>query len=177
MDRPLKVNQTSYRTIWPAQDGRRVQIIDQTRLPHEFIILELETVDAVAEAIKVMRVRGAPLIGAAAAYGVAIAMYEDATTENLERAVTLLGSMRPTAVNLHWALDDMRSRLFPLEANEREAIAYLRAAEICNEDVEINQRIGEHMLPLIGRIAAMKAKGTPVRALPPERTHATTHPP
>jgi len=165
MDLPLKVNQTSYRTIWQAQDGRSVHIIDQTRLPHEFIILELETVDAVAEAIKVMRVRGAPLIGAAAAYGVAIAMYEDATTENLERAVTLLGSMRPTAVNLHWALDDMRSRLFPLEANEREAIAYLRAAEICNEDVEINRRIGKHTLPLIECIAATKATGEPVNIL------------
>ena len=161
----MKVDQTPYRTIWPAQDGWRVQIIDQTRLPHEFVILELETVDAVAEAIKVMRVRGAPLIGAAAAYGVAVAMHEDPTTDNLERAVTLLGSTRPTAVNLHWALADMRSHIFPLEASEREAAAYLRAAEICNEDVEINRQLGAHAVPLIECIAATKAAGEPVNIL------------
>jgi methylthioribose-1-phosphate isomerase len=161
----MKIDQTSYRTIWLAKDGWRVQIIDQTRLPHEFVILELETVDAVAEAIKVMRVRGAPLIGAAAAYGVAVAMYENSTTKNLEQAVTLLGLTRPTAVNLHWALDDMRSRLLPLEDNQREAAAYLRAAEICNEDIEINRQIGEHTLPLIERIVATKAAGEPINIL------------
>ena len=161
----MEVDQTKYRTIWPAQDGWRIQIIDQTRLPHEFVIRELETVDAVAEAIKVMRVRGAPLIGAAAAYGLAVAMHQDATTENLERALILLGSTRPTAVNLNWSLDDMRFRLLPLDEGEREAAAYLRAAEVCDEDVEINRRIGAYALPLIERIAATKAAGDPVNIL------------
>jgi len=161
----MKVDETAYRTIWPAEDGWRIRIIDQTRLPHEFVILDLETVDAVAEAIKVMRVRGAPLIGATAAYGVAVAMHENATTDNLEHAVALLGSTRPTAVNLHWALDEMRSRLLPLGEGEREAAAYQRASEICDEDVEINRRIGAHALPLIERIAATKAAGDPVNIL------------
>ena len=88
-----------------------------------------------------MRVRGAPLIGAAAAYGVAVAMHQDATTENLERALILLGSTRPTAVNLNWSLDDMRFRLLPLDEGEREAAAYLRAAEVCDEDVEVTVAI------------------------------------
>ena len=161
----MKVDETAYRTIWLAEDGWRIRIIDQTRLPHEFVILDLESVDAVAEAIKVMRVRGAPLIGATAAYGMAIAMHEAPTTDNLERAVALLGSTRPTAVNLHWALDDMQSRLLPLGQDERQAAAYLRAAEICDEDVEINRRIGAHALPLIERIAATTAAGDPVNIL------------
>ncbi|PPR64851.1 MAG: Methylthioribose-1-phosphate isomerase, partial [Alphaproteobacteria bacterium MarineAlpha4_Bin2] len=135
----MKVEETDYRTIWPAADGWRVCIIDQTRLPHEFVLLELETVDQIAEAIKSMRVRGAPLIGATAAYGMAVAMHNAPTTQNVERTAALLGLTRPTAINLHWALADMKELLLPLAEGEREAAAYQRAAEICDEDVEINR--------------------------------------
>lgn len=161
----MKVDQAAYRTIWTADDGWRVQIIDQTRLPHEFVILDLATMDAVAEAIKVMRVRGAPLIGATAAYGMALAMHEASTNENLEEAATVLGATRPTAVNLHWALDAMKALLRPLPEAEREQAAYQRAAEICDEDVEINRLIGSHGLALIEAAAKDKSAGEPVNVL------------
>ena len=161
----MKVDQTAYRTIWLADDGWRVQIIDQTRLPHEFVILDLETMEAVAEAIAVMRVRGAPLIGATAAYGVALAMQASASDESLAAAVETLGSPRPTAVNLQWALADMKERLLPLAVSARRDGAYARAAEICDEDVEINRRIGAHGLPLIEAIADGKPAGQTVNVL------------
>lgn len=161
----MKVEQSSYRTIWPGEDGWRVRIIDQTQLPHSFTVRDLETVEEVAEALKVMRVRGAPLIGAAAAYGVAVAMHADPSDDNLAQAIALLGATRPTAVNLHWALDDMLSRLSTLEPAAREVAAYARAAEICDDDVEINRQIGAHALPLIEEIAAKKAPGQPVNVL------------
>ena len=161
----MKVNGTHYRSIWLAEDGRRVQIIDQTRLPHEFRIVDLLELEEVATAIRDMWVRGAPLIGATAAYGVALQMQRDASDAGLHEAHDVLIATRPTAVNLHWALADMRSHIFPLEASEREAAAYLRAAEICNEDVEINRQIGAHAVPLIERIAATKAAGEPVNIL------------
>jgi methylthioribose-1-phosphate isomerase len=161
----MKVDQIPYRTIWPAEDGWRVRIIDQTRLPHEFVVLDLDTMEAAAEAIKVMRVRGAPLIGAAAAYGVALAMHRSASTENLQTVLAVLGDTRPTAVNLRWALDDMKARLMPLAESDREEAAYRRAAEICDEDVEICRQIGLHGLPLIEAIARRKPGGAPVNVL------------
>ena len=161
----MKVEETAYRTIWLADDGWRIRIIDQTRLPHEFVILDLETVDQVAEAIKSMRVRGAPLIGATAAYGVAVAMQHSPKTDNLESSIELLASTRPTAVNLHWALEDMRRLLIPVANEERKVMAYRRAAEICDEDVEINRLIGAHAKPLIEKIAKTKRDGEPVNVL------------
>ena len=161
----MKVEETIYRTIWLADDSWSVRIIDQTRLPHEFEVLNLETVDQVAEAIKSMRVRGAPLIGAAAAYGVALAMHHSPTKENLERSIRCLKSTRPTAVNLHWALAEMRELLLPIDDGEREMTAYRRAAEICDEDVEINRLIGAHAKPLIEDIARTKRNGEPVNIL------------
>src|SRR5947207_4581629 len=104
----MKVAGRAMRTIWLAADGHTVEIIDQTRLPHELVIVRLAGLADAARAIRDMQVRGAPLIGATAAYGVALAMAEDASDSGLDRAIETLGATRPTAVNLHWALADMR---------------------------------------------------------------------
>lgn len=157
----MKVNGTPYRTIWLAEDGRSVEIIDQTRLPHEFVTVRLETLDDAAHAIKAMLVRGAPLIGATAAYGMCLALVEDPGDAALARAYDTLFATRPTAVNLRWALDDLRARLTPLPADQRGEAAYRRAAEICDEDVAICESIGEHGLGLIRK--AWEAKGRPDR--------------
>lgn len=152
----MKVNGTPYRTIWLAQDGRTVQIIDQTRLPHDFPVVDLTTMQAAATAIRDMWVRGAPLIGATAAYGMALQMADDPSDTGLAHAYEVLHATRPTAINLRWALDDMRGVLAPLSPADRMEAAYARAAAICDEDVEINRRIGAHGLKLIEAIAAKK---------------------
>ncbi|PKP75758.1 MAG: S-methyl-5-thioribose-1-phosphate isomerase [Alphaproteobacteria bacterium HGW-Alphaproteobacteria-6] len=152
----MKVNGKAYRSIWLAEDGRTVRIIDQTRLPHDFTVVDLTTLHQAALAIREMWVRGAPLIGATAAYGMALAMAADASDAALERAHEVLVATRPTAVNLRWALEEMRARLAPLAPPDRAAAAYGRAAAICDEDVEINRRIGAHGLGLIEAIAARK---------------------
>ncbi len=160
----MLVDGVAHRTIWLSGDGESVEIIDQTRLPHVFEIIRLDTVDDAAKAIRTMQVRGAPLIGAAAAYGVALAMRADPGDNALDEAMTSLIVTRPTAVNLRWALDEMRKILQPLPAGERCGAAYRRAAEICDEDVGINDGIGGHGLELI--CAASEAKrGEPVNIL------------
>ena len=107
----MRVRGEARRTIWPSPEGSSVRIIDQTRLPHEFAILELADLEGVARAISHMQVRGAPLIGVTAAYGLALAMRQDSSNTGLERAHGMLLSTRPTAVNLSWALEKLRSRL------------------------------------------------------------------
>ncbi len=161
----MLVDGTAHRTIWLGADGWSVEIIDQTRLPHEFVTLRLESVAAVADAIRDMKVRGAPLIGAAAGYGMALAMQADTGDAALDAAHDLLLATRPTAVNLRWALDGMRAVLEPLDRGARRDAAYRRAAEICEEDVAINQAIGGHGLTLIRDIAANKNAGEPVNIL------------
>ncbi len=138
-----------YRSIWLGEDGWSVTIIDQTALPHGFKTARLATAEEAAHAIRSMMVRGAPLIGATAAYGLCLALRADASNENLERAHALLLATRPTAVNLRWALDDMRARLRNTHPDRRVAAAYRRAAEICDEDVAINHAIGLHGEKLI----------------------------
>src|SRR5712671_67574 len=145
----MKVAGRPMRTIWLAEDRRTVEIIDQTRLPHELVVLRLASAADAARAIRDMQVRGAPLIGAAAAYGVALAMAEDPSEKGLDRAVESLAATRPTAVNLRWALDGMRRHLSELSAEQRFAAAIARAGEIAEEDVAINRAIGEHGLRLI----------------------------
>jgi len=154
----MKIDGVPYRSIWPADDGETVEIIDQTELPFSFKIKRLMTVAEAAEAIKVMRVRGAPLIGVTAAYGMALAMREDPSDAAMAKAHELLLATRPTAVNLRWALDDLSSRLSPIAPDERFALAYARAAEIADEDVEINRQIGAHGLPLLREVAERKGK-------------------
>jgi methylthioribose-1-phosphate isomerase len=154
-----------YRTIWLAEDGWSVEIIDQTKLPHRFEIARLQTVEEAGHAILTMQVRGAPLIGATAAFGVALAMRADASDAALDTAIAFLAKQRPTAVNLRWALDEMRKTLAPLPPAEREAAAYTRAIENCDQDVETCRMIGVHGLDIIREIAATKAPGEPVNIL------------
>ena len=152
------------RTIGLAGDGRSVAIIDQTRLPHEVVHVELRSVEDAARAIETMQVRGAPLIGGTAAWGICLAMQEDPSDEALDRAYARLIRTRPTAVNLRWALDEMRAALRNRPRAERVAAARARAAEICDEDVAICRAIGDHGLAIIRDIAAAKP-GEPVNVL------------
>jgi methylthioribose-1-phosphate isomerase len=161
----MNINGKPYRTIWLAADGWSVEIIDQTQLPHAVAVVQLKTVEEAAHAIKTMRVRGAPLIGAAAAYGVCLALRADPSDAALDRAVAFLAAQRPTAVNLRWALDEMRATVRNLPRERRVAAAYARAAEICEADVANNRRIGEHGLAAILAAAARKQPGEPVNVL------------
>ena len=158
----MKVDGTPYRTIWLGADGTTVQVIDQTLLPHRFVVRDWRTMADAELGIRTMIVRGAPLIGAAAAYGMALAMAKDASDAMLTQAYTVLMGSRPTAVNLRWALDDLRNLLAPLPTSRRREAAYRRAAEICDEDAEICRRIGENGL---GLIRALKPKGNRIEAL------------
>jgi methylthioribose-1-phosphate isomerase len=145
----MKVAGRPMRTIWLAADGRAVEIIDQTQLPHELAIVRLTHLADAARSIRDMQVRGAPLIGAAAAYGVALAMLDDPSDKGIDNAVATLVATRPTAVNLRWALDEMRRHLGELPPDERFAAAIQRAGAIADEDVAINRALGEHGLRLI----------------------------
>ena len=158
----MKVNGIPYRSIWLNDNGWSADIIDQTRLPHGFIIRTLNTMEDAAEASSVMRVRGAPLIGATAAYGMALAMRADASDDNLKKAATTLLATRPTAVNLRWALQRMDQVLSDLPAAERAAAAYAMAAEICDEDVAINHAIGRHALGVVRDLWQAKPAGSKV---------------
>ena len=161
----MNVDGTPFRTIWLAEDGWAVEIIDQTRLPFEFVTRRLETAADAATAIADMWVRGAPLIGATAAYGMALAMHADPSDAGLATAYDALLATRPTAVNLRWALDEMKTLLAPLSANQRAEAAYKRAAEIADEDVAICSAIGDHGRPLIEEIWARHGKSRPVNVL------------
>jgi methylthioribose-1-phosphate isomerase len=159
----VNIDSIPYRTIWPADDGVAVEIIDQTRLPHEFLIVRLENWNDAAIAIKNMLVRGAPLIGATAAYGVALAMSAGASDTALEEACATLAATRPTAINLRWALARMKAVLLPLPSEQRAHAAWLEAAALCDEDVAANRAIGQHGLALIQ--AMLERKGEPVNIL------------
>jgi methylthioribose-1-phosphate isomerase len=145
----MNVGGRPMRTIWLAADRRAVEIIDQTRLPHELVIVALRTLGDAANAIRTMQVRGAPLIGAAAAYGMALATVADASNSAIERAVATLAATRPTAVNLGWALGEMERVLREVPPLQRFAAALTRAGEIAEDDVAINRAIGEHGAGLI----------------------------
>lgn len=160
----MNVGGTHYRTIWLAEDGTSVRIIDQTLLPHRFEVRTLRRAEDVAEAITSMRVRGAPLIGAAAAYGICLALVIDASDESFDRACALLVATRPTAVNLKWALDEMRVAVSRHTHESRVRAAYARAARLCDEDVETCRQIGVHGVALI-RAAAHRKRGAPVNIL------------
>ena len=160
----MRIDGTAYRTIWPDGDGV-VAIIDQTRLPHDFAVVRLTSLEEAAHAIRAMLVRGAPLIGAAAAYGVALALRADASDRGLERACATLLATRPTAVNLRWALERMRGLLAPLPETRRVEAAEAEAVAIADEDVEINRSIGLHGAALIRAAAAGKKPGEPVNVL------------
>jgi methylthioribose-1-phosphate isomerase len=154
----MKVGDRHYRSLWADRPGGPVHIIDQTRLPHAFETRSLDSPEAVAEAIETMRVRGAPLIGVTAAFGLALAMSRDASDGALEVSARRLAATRPTAVNLAWALGRMRGVLGPLPPADRAAAAWLEAQAIADEDAALNEAIGRHGLALIEREHAAKAR-------------------
>jgi methylthioribose-1-phosphate isomerase len=160
----MNINGKPYRTIWLNHDGATVEIIDQTKLPHSFETATLKTLDDAARAISTMQVRGAPLIGATAAYGVALALRADASDEALDRACETLAATRPTAINLRWALDEMQNAVRNQKRDSRVAVAYARATAICDADVETNRKIGEHGFGLVQAHAEHK-KGAAVNIL------------
>ncbi|MBL8789925.1 MAG: S-methyl-5-thioribose-1-phosphate isomerase [Rhizobiales bacterium] len=161
----MKIDGKDYRTIWLSEDGKGVDIIDQTRLPHHLEVVTLRTMQDAAAAISDMLVRGAPLIGATGAYGMALAMQEDASDRSLTAAHDVLVKTRPTAVNLKWALDRMGRVLADTpQANRRQA-AYQEAARIADEDVEICSSIGEHGMALIESHWLRNGKSRPVNVL------------
>lgn len=159
----MNIKGIPHRTIWPAHDGCAVEIIDQTRLPHDFVIVRLETLASVAHAIRVMQVRGAPLIGATAAYGVALAMQKNPSNLALEDACQTLLETRPTAVNLRWALERMQHKLGSVAENARAEQAWHEAALIADEDVVMNRTIGSNGLALIR--AQWESKRRPLNIL------------
>jgi methylthioribose-1-phosphate isomerase len=161
----MKVDGKSMRTIWLEPDGWSIGVIDQTALPHRLVTARLTTLGEVAHAIRAMVIRGAPLIGATAAYGVCLALHADASDDALERAYATLLATRPTAINLKWALDEMIATVRNRPRGERREAAYQRAAEIAEEDVAINTAMGRHGLPLIEAIAARKKPGERVNVL------------
>jgi methylthioribose-1-phosphate isomerase len=161
----MKVDGNHTRTIWLEPDGWSVGIIDQTQLPHRYVTAGVTSVEEAAHAIAAMQVRGAPLIGAAAAYGVCLALHADPSDQSLARAYALLHAARPTAINLKWALDRMSAAVRDHAPAERTRIAYAEAAAISDEDVAINQAMGRHGLALIDAIAAKKPRGKPVNIL------------
>ena len=158
----MKIDGKPYRTIWRS-GPRAVETIDQTRLPHELVFRRIDTLEGAVEAIKTMVVRGAPLIGATAAYGLAVALAHAADDAAMADAYARLLASRPTAVNLRYALEDMRAHLAPLRAADRAEAAFARADAICEEDVAQNLAIGEAGFALIE--AAHRRTGRPVDVL------------
>ncbi|MBO0347470.1 S-methyl-5-thioribose-1-phosphate isomerase [Roseibium sp. CAU 1637] len=161
----MKVNGTHYRSLWWDDDKKALQIIDQRWLPHEFRIQQVDTLQDFADAIVEMRVRGAPLIGATAAYGMALAAKIDPSDQHLDETWEFLDKTRPTAINLRWALTRCRTRLKSLPEAERAKAALKLAHEMSDEDVEICRNIGLNGLEIIRKIAATKKPGEPVRIL------------
>lgn len=158
----MKINNKKFRTIWPNEgenfNAITVSIIDQTKLPHAFEIVEINNLDKMVNAIKTMQVRGAPLIGAAAAYGMALAMQKNSSEAHIQQSANALIQSRPTAVNLRWAVERMTKLLLSTTIENRLEASWLEASHICNEDVLLNQAIGQHGLTLIQSIYAAKPR-------------------
>ena len=148
----MRISGTHYRTLWPTAAGA-IRVIDQSRLPFEFATVDLETLDDAARAIRTMVVRGAPLIGATAAYGMALASREDASDAHIDKAVRTLQATRPTAHNLAWALTRMRRALEGVAPDGRSDTAFREAAAICDADVDQCRSIGFHGLEIIRGLA------------------------
>lgn len=161
----MKIHGVHHRTIRLGPDGRSVVVLDQTKLPHEVAWLTVDSSAAMEHAIRCMQVRGAPLIGAAAAYGLALALTEDSSDDGLGRAAQRLLATRPTAVNLRWALDEVRRAVAGLPPSARVDAAYAAAAQVCDDDVATCRRIGEHGLGLLRALAAKKAPGAALNVL------------
>jgi len=161
----VKVDGVAHRSIWVADDGWTVEIIDQTRLPHEFVVRSLTTIDDAVAAIATMQVRGAPLVGATAAYGVCLQVRRDPRDATVEAACEALRATRPTAVNLVWALGEVRAALRGVAESARAAAAYRKAAAICDDDVATCRAIGEHGVKLIEAAWERVGRRRPVNVL------------
>lgn len=162
----MNIDGVAWRTISLDADQKTVRVIDQTLLPHRFETLALRTLSDVATAIRAMHVRGAPLIGVTAAWGLFLACLEDASDAAIEQAANTLNATRPTAVNLKWALDEMLQVLLPLPASERREAARTAAQRLADEDVETCRRIGEHGVALIRAVRENRGN---------ERVNVLTH--
>jgi methylthioribose-1-phosphate isomerase len=161
----VKVDGRPYRTIWLAEDGRSVDVIDQTKLPHVFEIARWRSMPDAADGIRTMTVRGAPLIGVAGAYGLALALNADASDTGLANGYETLLATRPTAVNLAWALNAARAEVEPLPPEARANAAYRLAAQLGDEDVECCRAIGAHGARLIADAHEANGKSRPVNVL------------
>ncbi|MGU3540240.1 S-methyl-5-thioribose-1-phosphate isomerase [Methylobacterium sp. A54F] len=154
----MKIDGRAYRTILPDPDGVSIQVIDQTRLPFAFELRRLATLAEAADAIRSMVVRGAPLIGVTAAYGLALALRADASDAGLDRAAATLAATRPTAINLRWALDRVAATLRAVPERERFARAFAEAGRIAEEDVESCHAIGRHGGAVLADLARRKGR-------------------
>lgn len=161
----MKIDGKQYRSIWLADDEKSIHIFNQEKLPYEFEILTLSSVEQAAEAIVSMKVRGAPLIGCVGAYGMAFAMSLDSSDIAIENAYNILIKTRPTAINLKWALNRVCEQLRNTAPEKRAQMAYDEATTICDEDADINHKIGLNGLEIIQRIASGKKKGETVNIL------------
>ena len=161
----MNIGEKHYRAVWVAGDGRTVEVLDQSKLPFSLEIIQLKTCDAAAQSIKDMWIRGAPLIGVVGAYGIALAMLEDPGDDSLQEAYNALIETRPTAINLKWGLERICKQLRVITPEERVEKAYAICAEMADEDVEMNQSIGEHGLSIIKEIAASKKNDETVNIL------------
>jgi methylthioribose-1-phosphate isomerase len=160
----MKINGVSYRSIWLSDNGWSVNIFDQRKLPWELEIVELRTAADAACAIKEMWTRGAPLLAMTAAYGLCLALRENPSDHSLDSFYKTFLSTRPTAVNLRWALDEMMKAVKPFQGKQRIKAAYMRAADLCEEDIAINRAIGNHGLPLIKNLVS-QYPGRPINIL------------
>ncbi len=154
----MKINDIPTRTIRPLAGARAVDVIDQTALPHAYRTVRLSSLEDAAQAIRSMQVRGAPLIGVTAAYGVALALARKDDEATLSAAIATLAATRPTAVNLRWALARMQSRLAAVPVGARADIAWQEAAAIAEEDVDQCRRIGDHGLALLRPLAVKRGR-------------------
>lgn len=154
----MKVGEKHYRSLWADDSQGVVHIIDQRRLPHVFETATIVSAEAMADAIRGMSVRGAPLIGVAAAFGIALAVSRDPSDASISRASALLRTTRPTAVNLAWAIGRMRERLAPVKLSERLVVAWTEAQAIADEDVALNESIGRHGLAILEREYAARKR-------------------
>ena len=145
----MKIAGQAFRSIWTDENTRQVHIIDQTRLPFALATLALSSRDEIAHAIRAMQVRGAPLIGVTAAFGIALAMQQDGSDGALEESLAMLQATRPTAVNLAWALATMRQHLTPLPQHHRADAAWAYARKLADDDVATNEAIGNHGLKIL----------------------------
>ena len=152
----MKIQNKEYRTIWFDDDSQSVKIIDQTKLPHEFIIKDLKTVKDTINAIKIMEVRGAPLIGGTAAYGMALAIKENNDPDFIKKSSEDLIKSRPTAINLKWAVERMMKKLLGINSDEILNVALKEAKDICDEDEKFCENIGLNGFKIIEEIYKKK---------------------